>query len=390
MPSPSPKRLLVLVAAIIAVAVGVAGMLIAPPAPDTQSAAPATGPEAAVPAGSNGADSGTGPAALVSCEQAGSFDQACLLEILETQVRTDGSDVALATLRAAGEVDEQAAMACHFYMHAIGEAASVVYDTLDAAYEVGTVDCQFGYHHGLLVGRAQAGSNEQFRSEVPGMCTFFEGQSFSKASCVHGIGHAAVALAGTDLALATSFCDELGDGESHNCVTGAVMEFAETTMTSVAADEPARRDEMISICDEIPDHLAACVREVSVGWLALNGNDFDATHDLCVAQTEGRDALAAQQCFLGIGFRAAAHAGFDATALGELCQSAPEEWEGWCWGGAATVTFEQFHARDPGKAESMCPAAPEPHQAVCEQVLDETRVGYAELDVEQASGAPAP
>ena len=326
------------------------------------------------------------PAQLVSCaDAAGELVQSCLVDVLVTQVTTAGARAALDTLNTIGSADDNVALGCHLYTHEIGEAAATVYDSTVEAFAEGDMRCQFGYEHGFLVGWAVAGTEEAFRAEISTMCDFYDSNDFAMSSCVHGIGHAAIARSGADLSAASVFCAELSSStHQRSCVTGVAMGFVESQMIPGVSADPSRLAEMADICDDVDSHIEECLREVAVGWLSLYDDDFQTVLGLCASKSAGRDAVAGQQCARGVGFRAGRSSIDDPAGVVSHCESAAPDVRGWCYGGAAISRFESRYRFEPDAGAVVCAAVPGTEEELrvrCESLLREAMQAYATLPV---------
>jgi len=117
---------------------------------------------------------------------------------------------------------------CHALTHIIGQAAARKYSDLPEAFQHGDNFCGSGYYHGVLQGRSFQMGRERLLSDLNSICDGIPGnerKSLDYYNCVHGLGHAVMAITGDDLFDALHDCDGLtGSMEGNACASGVFME----------------------------------------------------------------------------------------------------------------------------------------------------------------------
>jgi hypothetical protein len=143
-------------------------------------------------------------------------------------VATEGVTEAFAALKARYTGDAEAQRLCHAITHAIGRAAARKYSDVATAFSHGDNMCGSGYYHGVLQGFALAMGRDRLLSNLDTVCAAVPGKerrSLDYFNCVHGLGHALMAVTDDDLFGALHDCDGLtGTMEQDACTNGIFME----------------------------------------------------------------------------------------------------------------------------------------------------------------------
>ena len=155
------------------------------------------------------------PPDLVSC------DLACVEAHAADLAASGGPKFALDWV-AAIDVDG-VRYACHAVHHAVGRAAAA--RSWPEFPELASLECQYGYLHGVLQGRAGRSSLEEWVSTTYRFCAALDEKS--KSECLHGLGHGAAVTTPDDLFQVMLACDSLPGRVSTPCADGAMMEFAD-------------------------------------------------------------------------------------------------------------------------------------------------------------------
>ena len=152
----------------------------------------------------------------------------CYEQHYRSIVAGQGVAAAFADLKAGYAADAELQRLCHAVTHAIGQAAARKDGDLAEAFRHGDNACGSGYYHGVLQGVAFATGREKLLSDLDAVCAGIPGKerkSLDYFNCVHGLGHAIMAVTGGDLFDALHDCDGLtGSMEQNACVNGVFME----------------------------------------------------------------------------------------------------------------------------------------------------------------------
>jgi hypothetical protein len=152
----------------------------------------------------------------------------CYEQHFRAIVATQGVAEAFAALKAGYAADPDLQRLCHAVTHAIGQAAVAKYADVAAAFRYGDNACGSGYYHGVLQGFALTLGRAQLLSDLDAVCAGIPGKerrSLDYFNCVHGLGHAIMAVTGDSLFDALRDCDGLtGAMEQNACVNGVFME----------------------------------------------------------------------------------------------------------------------------------------------------------------------
>jgi len=152
----------------------------------------------------------------------------CYEQYYGSIVAREGVPEAFAALKAQYARDAQVQQLCHALTHIIGRAAARKYADLPEAFQHGDNFCGSGYYHGVLQGRSFQMGRERLLSDLNSICAGIPGKerkSLEYYNCVHGLGHAVMAITGDDLFAALHDCDGLtGSMEGNACASGVFME----------------------------------------------------------------------------------------------------------------------------------------------------------------------
>src|SRR5438128_10462965 len=153
---------------------------------------------------------------------------ACHEQRYRSMVAERGVAEAFADLKAGYAADPEMQRLCHAITHAIGQAAVRKYSTVAEAFRYGDNACGSGYYHGVMQGFALTLGREKLLSDLDAVCAGVPGKerkSLDYFNCVHGLGHAIMAVRADELFDALHDCDGLtGSMEQNACVNGVFME----------------------------------------------------------------------------------------------------------------------------------------------------------------------
>jgi len=149
---------------------------------------------------------------------------ACYEHYYSSIVAQQGVPEAFAALKQQYGRDADVQHLCHALTHVIGQAAARKYADLPEAFQHGDNFCGSGYYHGVLQGRSFQMGRERLLSDLNSICAGIPGKerkSLEYYNCVHGLGHAVMAITGDDLFDALHDCDGLtGAMEGNACASG--------------------------------------------------------------------------------------------------------------------------------------------------------------------------
>jgi len=152
----------------------------------------------------------------------------CYEQRYRSIVAEQGVAEAFADLKAGYGADPEVQRLCHAITHAIGQAAVRKYSNVADAFAYGENACGSGYYHGVMQGYALTLGREKLLSDLDAVCAGVPGKerkSLDYFNCVHGLGHAIMAVRGDELFDALHDCDGLtGSMEQNACVNGVFME----------------------------------------------------------------------------------------------------------------------------------------------------------------------
>lgn len=175
---------------------------------------------------------------------------------------------------------------CHFIAHRLGEAVTAEDPSrwAEAFAAAGPEDqlCSYGYTHGVAIRAYDAGALSHWSAvdEARGACARIDPivarDSAAHSPCFHSLGHILFFIAGRDMALAFTLCDELisyaGEGPSNRtrCHTGVAMQLIVPEDYLIDLDDPVYDPQMLHMartetraaCDALsnPQHRGACMR----------------------------------------------------------------------------------------------------------------------------------
>ncbi len=153
---------------------------------------------------------------------------ACYEQYYGSIVAEQGVPEAFAALKQQYGRDADVQHLCDALTHIIGQAAARKYSELPEAFQHGDNFCGSGYYHGVLQGRSFQMGQERLLSDLNSICAGIPGKerkSLEYYNCVHGLGHAVMAITGDDLFDALHDCDGLtGSMEGNACASGVFME----------------------------------------------------------------------------------------------------------------------------------------------------------------------
>src|SRR5437867_8483262 len=164
----------------------------------------------------------------VRCPQDPGVALECYEQYYRSLVDRQGVAAAFADLKAGSAADAQMQRLCHAITHAIGQAALKRYSGVAEAFRHGDNACGSGYYHGVLQGVALTLGRTKLISDLDAVCAGVPGKerkSLDYFNCVHGLGHAIMAVRADELFDALHDCAGLtGSMEQNACVNGVFME----------------------------------------------------------------------------------------------------------------------------------------------------------------------
>src|SRR5438093_1248467 len=167
------------------------------------------------------------PAGL-RCPQDPGVALGCYEQHYRSIVDRQGVAAAFADLKARYAADAEMQRLCHAITHTIGQAAVTKYSGVAEAFRHGDNACGSGYYHGVMQGFAFTLGRTRLLSDLDGVCAGVPGKerkSLDYFNCVHGLGHAIMAVTDDDLFDALRDCDGLtGSMEQNACANGVFME----------------------------------------------------------------------------------------------------------------------------------------------------------------------
>ena len=166
--------------------------------------------------------------AQASCPKDPRVALGCYEQQYRAIVAAQGVAAAFADLKAAYAADPDLQRLCHAVTHAIGQAAEQKYADVAESFRYGDNACGSGYYHGVLQGYAAALGRAKLLGNLDAVCAAVPGKerrSLDYFNCVHGLGHAIMAVTDDNLFDALHDCDGLtGSMEQNACVNGVFME----------------------------------------------------------------------------------------------------------------------------------------------------------------------
>lgn len=152
----------------------------------------------------------------------------CMNELVLTAAPVLGVPSVIDGIVAASEAYPEAFLEqCHRAAHYLGEYAGETIPDVDAALELGTPFCQFGYYHGVMEGYARV--TPTLFEELPMLCSKVDPDvnSTAYAECSHAMGHAIVTRTENDVAEGIKYCRRLTTRDERKaCVTGIFMSWS--------------------------------------------------------------------------------------------------------------------------------------------------------------------
>src|SRR5439155_17313174 len=137
----------------------------------------------------------------------------CYEQRYRSMVAGQGVAEAFADLKASYGADPEMQRLCHAITHAIGQAAVAKYGSNVAeAFRHGDNACGSGYYHGVMQGFALTLGRAKLLSDLDAVCAGVPGnerKSLDYFNCVHGLGHAVMAVRDDALFDALHDCDGL-------------------------------------------------------------------------------------------------------------------------------------------------------------------------------------
>lgn len=191
-----------------------------------------------------------------------------------------------------------------------------------------TSDYSYGCYHEFLGRAIHEGGLPVIESLSSACASILKSQSLG---CQHGIGHGILGYFGYDidsLIDSLAVCESLGDETiSHSCFGGVFMEYNTETLLADQASTRAFDPELgyMYPCSTFDSSWQApCYFWQIQWWLAIDRYDHPELSDR-VDLLNGRcanigDEHSRRECFRGIGYNLPGEAGYDASAVRDLCQ----------------------------------------------------------------------
>src|SRR5204863_270311 len=154
----------------------------------------------------------TGAAARAPCPSDPRLALGCYEQRYRSIVAGQGVAAECAALKTGYGADPEMQRLCHAITHAIGQAAMARYGDVAEAFRHGDNACGSGYFHGVMQGFALARGSTSLLSDLNTACAAVPGkerQSLDYFNCVHGLGHAVMAVRNDELFDALHDCDGL-------------------------------------------------------------------------------------------------------------------------------------------------------------------------------------
>ena len=378
---PDSRWVAALVAVIAAGSVG----FVARPASDSPLA-PSFATDQATPASSvlpprdspDGASVTSAPG-WADCEPDG-FSTECLTDTMEAIVGTDGPDAALASWTDAEVAYPQLFGQCHTYYHVAGQEAGRRASSLRDVLGVASLDCNFGYVHGVIEGFLEATSDEKLSEVFPTLCTDLSEAGALFGNCGHGAGHEVLTRSEGHVADAIELCRYLGGtGIAYACVDGVFMAYGQMVFQAkgTPAGDAAPFDEasVLGVCATVtPQDAPTCFSYAGTTWPSY----LTTSEAMLVRCAEVAGDLIGD-CADGVGRGLAFRWVTEPDRAIAECQVGPVEGRASCVRGvASTVTFN--------RASGQAKPGPDICTLVSADQVELCEVGAAEGDW-QVSGA---
>jgi len=234
-------------------------------------------------------------------------DAACVERVALETVRVDGAAVAVAYVQTAVAENPSLSIDCHDIMHAVGaEAGKLGFPEYEAD------SCQYGYLHGVLQARAEAGGRS-FAGDATAWCgTLDRNGAELEIECMHGVGHGIEVATRGDLAESLRQCATLQNSWVEPCANGAMMEhvalerqdgpfFKPGNATEGAAGNVTRRmlttEEVEDLCPAAPaETRTPCYQLVWTLLYERYGEDVESAMQVC---TRARREAERAACWRG-------------------------------------------------------------------------------------------
>lgn len=233
---------------------------------------------------------------------------------------------------------------CHYFMHAIGNAAVAMYPTLAGALAHGDDYCSYGYQHGVLqVYSERTGLPELMRTYTDVCDSEFAGYMNEKySSCVHGLSHAVTNMLDLDYQKAIELCERYSlESARTNCIRAVFMEY--TDVRSLSMNNPRFPEDPLFPCNDVDSaYDKDCFQYTIYIPLVTNDHNYAATFEVCNGV---RSDAARHSCNRGLG-RIAMSENWDnsgAIATAKCFEAQSREAQADCMGGVTSrmLTFNK-------------------------------------------------
>lgn len=166
--------------------------------------------------------------------------------------------VAIETLQAESQENEDVLALCHDVLHEIGHAAFDKYGSFQEAAQYQSDFCNSGFVHGTF--ESYFKTTDDALKNLPEQCAAYAsygGREFDLWQCYHGVGHGLMYLTGGDLEESIDLCDtNLTDSSAKSCENGAYMEVF--NLEILAKEESFVNDDPFTTCKQYANEKGEC------------------------------------------------------------------------------------------------------------------------------------
>ncbi len=310
------------------------------------------------------------PAVGIRCPSDARLALGCYEQHFRTIVARQGVPEAFADLKAGYAADAGLQRLCHAVTHAIGQAGVTKYGDVATAFRYGDNTCGSGYYHGVLQGYALSLGRTKLLSDLDAACAGVPGKerkSLDYFNCVHGLGHAIMAVRNDELFDALHDCDGLtGTMEQNACVNGVFMEnLIVDGAHGGHYSKYLKPDEPLYPCTAVAEQYKAECFDMQTSYaLGVVRGDFAKVFTMCA----GAGVPFRRNCYQSLG-RDAATASLDQVpATVATCKlGRGHEQRSYCVLGAV-LDFVYYYHSD-AQAKALCAALDPDLQEGCRSAI---------------------
>jgi hypothetical protein len=296
----------------------------------------------------------------------------CWRKHVEVLTREFGPRAAIGALRAQYNAKNPVVYGqCHQLTHAVGNTVAEMYPDITDAFGLGDSFCWSGYYHGVVEIAAAKLGKEGFVAKANELCANIPGKneySFDYYNCVHGVGHALMAMTRNELFESLELCNSLsGSWEQRSCWGGVYME-------NVMADQREHKtkylktDDLMYPCTAVDGkYKEECYKMQTSYALTQTGYDFSKIFSLC----NGVEEPFRNTCAESAGRDASGSTVSDVTRTTAICALAEDDTQQKHCIYGAVRDFISYHHSDT-EAAKLCRAVPSRFFDAC----DSTRITY--------------